>query len=245
MEEKDKMLVRQIITMHKSHPSYGYIRVAIELGVNKKRTQRVMAKYNVRPPRRIIKRLSTTKSVNQTSYKSLIKYMQINKPYEVLCSDLTYIRFKTKFVYLGTVEDIFTREIVAANISDKHNSDLALSIVNEALKKTRSKTKIFHTDQGSEFMAQKVTDFIESKEVRISVSDKGSPWQNGYKESFYSRLKAENGDLNRFETIGELSEEIYSYIKYYNTYRIHTKLKMSPIQFKQKVVESGLEKMGY
>ena len=245
MEEKDKGLVEQIINMHKFHPAYGYIRTALELDVNKKRTQRVMAKYNIRPPRRKIKRFSTTKSVTQTSYTNLIKNLEVNKPYEVLCADLTYIKYQGKFIYLGTVEDIFTREIVAANLSNKHDSILALSIVSQALEKTTGATQIFHTDQGNEFMAAIVTNFLEKNHIKVSVSDKASPWQNGYKESFFSRFKEENGNLNRFETLGELAEEIYGYINYYNKYRIHTRLKMSPAQFKLKVVENGLEKMGY
>jgi len=47
--------------------------------------------------------------------------------------------------------------------------------------------------------------------VRIfSVSDKGSPWQNGSQESFFGWFKVEMGDLNRFETLGELVEAIYA-----------------------------------
>lgn len=236
--------MQQIKQVHKRHPAYGYLRVAIELQINKKRAQRVMKKYNIRPPRRRIKKLSTTKSVPHTKYTNILKELEITSPYQALCSDLTYIKYQGKFVYMGTVQDVFTRQILAVNISNKHDSLLALSIVQEALNKTRSATKVFHSDQGNEYMAKIVTSYIESKGVKVSVSDKGSPWQNGYKESFYSRFKEENGDLNRFETLGKLAEEIYSYIDYYNTHRIHTKLKMSPIQFKLNFVETGLEKKG-
>lgn len=245
MEAKDQLLIEQIKEVHKIHKSYGYPRIAMDLKINKKRTQRVMAKYNIRPPRRRVKKFSLTQSVSQTSYTNLIKNLEITKPYQVLCTDLTYIKFRGKFIYLGTVEDIFTREILVANLSDKHDSQLALSIATEAIKKSNGHTEIFHSDQGSEFMAQSVTSFIESNNVKVSVSDKGSPWQNGYKESFFSRFKDENGDLKKFETLGKLAEEIYSYISYYNKYRIHTSLKMSPVQFKAKLVETVLENRGY
>lgn len=104
--------------------------------------------------------------------------------------------------------------------------------------------EIFRTDQGSEFMAQAVTSFLEKNRVRVSVSDKGSPWQNGYKESFFGRFKDENGDLNRFETLGELVGEIYAYIHYYNHLRIHTGLKMPPVRFKQQYLEGVSQKSG-
>jgi len=78
-----------------------------------------------------------------------------------------------------------------------------------------------------------VIDYLEELGVKISVSDKASPWQNGSQESFFGRFKVEMGDLNRFGTLGEFIEEIYAYIRYYNNLRIHTALKMPPTVFKQ------------
>lgn len=239
---RDLSLKDEIEKLHEFHPAYGHKRVAIALKIGKNRILRVMHKFNLKPPRRRIKRYYTTKSVNQTSYTNLIRNIEATRPSQIYVCDLTYIKYQGKFIYLGTVEDIFTREIVSADLSNKHDSNLALSIAEGALKK--SIPKIFHTDQGTEFMAQRVTNFLESKSVKVSVSDKGSPWQNGFKESFYSRFKDENADLNRFEDLGELVEEIYSFINYYNNYRIHTSLRMSPAQFKQNLVESLYEKSG-
>jgi len=44
------------------------------------------------------------------------------------------------------------------------------------------------------------------------MSEKGSPWENGYQESFYSHFKVDLGDTKRFETLGELVYEIYQNI---------------------------------
>ena len=65
---------------------------------------------------------------------------------------------------------------------------------------------------------------------KMSMSAKGSPWQHGYKESFYSHCKAEAGALNRFETLGELAEFIYHQLYYDNHHRIHSVLKMTPVE---------------
>ena len=169
--------------------------------------------------------------------------MVVNRPNQIYVSDLTYLKFHRKNIYLATVEDIFTREIVAAEISDKHDSNLVLTVVKKAIAQNNH-PEFFHTDQGSEFMAQNVTGYLQSHNVKVSVSDKGSPWQNGFKESFFGRFKDENGDLNRFETLGELVEEIYFALYDYNHFRIHSRLKMSPFQFKQKFIESLSEKTG-
>ena len=77
-------------------------------------------------------------------------------------------------------------------------------------------------------MAQRCTEYLDERSVQISVSDVASPWQNGYLESFYGRFKYELGDLNRFESVGEMIEAIYRHIHYYNHSRIHTALKMPP-----------------
>ena len=56
----------------------------------------------------------------------------------------------------------------------------------------------------------------------------------GYQESFCDKFKIDLGDLNRFETLGELVYEIYHTIHIYNKTRIHTALKMSPREFAKK-----------
>lgn len=102
-----------------------------------------------------------------------------------------------------------------------------MSILKQAMKTGRKPT-IFHSDQGTEFMAQCCTDFLEQRDVLISVSDVASPWQNGFQESFFGRFKQEFGDFDRFESVGRLIESIYHHIHYYNHKRIHTALKMPP-----------------
>lgn len=124
METKDQILIDQIKTMHRSHKTYGCFRTAIELGINKKRTQHVVAKQNIRAPRRKGKRFKITQFVSQTTYANLTKNLEITEPYQALRADLTYIRYQRKFIYLGIVKDIFTREILSANLSDKHDSVL-------------------------------------------------------------------------------------------------------------------------
>ena len=77
-------------------------------------------------------------------------------------------------------------------------------------------------------MAQTCTHYLEKHGVQISVSDVASPWQNGFVESFYGRFKHEMGNVDRFDTVGEMIEAIYQHIHYYNHSRIHTALKLPP-----------------
>lgn len=235
-ETKDEQLRDQIGEIHKQHPSYGHVRVSIALGVNKKRVRRVMKKYGIKPPRRKSKRFCTTSTSHHT-YTNLIKEWKPVRPNDLWCSDVSFIPFQGKWWYLATIVDIVTRQIIACQIGKHHNSNLILSTIEQAISKTKTTPHIFHTDQGTEFMAQTCTNYLENLGTKISASDKASPWQNGYQESFFGRFKDEFGDFNRFETIGELMEEIYSQIKYYNTQRIHRSLKMSPAAYAKSLSE--------
>jgi transposase InsO family protein len=145
----------------------------------------------------------------------------------VWCSDLSRIDYRGTIWYLATIEDVATRQIMAPRVGKHHNSHLVLSTLRQAFASGVTPL-IFHSDQGTEFMAQRCTNYLEHRWVQISVSDVASPWQNGYVESFYGHFKHEPGDVNRFDSVGELIEAIYRHIHYYNHDRIHTALTMPP-----------------
>jgi putative transposase len=149
-----------------------------------------------------------------------------------------------KFLYLAIIKDLVTKEVSAFNLSDKHNGDLVLKTLKEAILKTDKPPLIFHRDRGGEYLSEACLALLQKTGIQISVSDPGSPWQNGWSESFFSSLKTESGDFNRFENLGELVEYLYSYLNYYNNDRIQIGLKMSPVQFRQKITDNGLEKRG-
>jgi len=233
---KDQLLREDINKVWLKHPAYGHKRLALELKVNHKRVLRVMHMFGMKPPRRK-SNFYTTRSTEHHTYINLIKGFKPTKANQLWCSDLSYIKFQGRFWYLATIEDIVTRQIVGVNMGKYHNSELVLVTIKQAISNTKQIPDIFHSDQGTEFMARLCTDYLESLRIKISVSDKASPWQNGYQESFFGKFKDEAGDLNRFETVGELIEEVYSQIHYYNFERIHTALKMPPAVYAKLVTE--------
>lgn len=240
---QDHALKQQIEAVHRQHPAYGHRRVAIELGINHKRAQRVMAKFNLRPPRRRVKRYSTISTLHH-SYVNLLTDLTVTHPHQVWCSDLSRIAYHGTVWYLATIEDLATRQIVAKRIGKRHDSQLVLSTLHQAFA-TGVTPLVFHSDQGTEFMAQRCTDYLEEHGVQVSVSDVASPWQNGYVESFFGRFKHELGDVNRFEAVGEMIEAIYRHIHYYNHSRIHTALKMPPVVYAaQHFPDTCLHKLG-
>jgi putative transposase len=243
MPAKDEALREQIQAVHREHPAYGHRRVALHLNINRKRAQRVMAKYQLYPPRRRVKK-HCTRSTPHHSYQNLLKNLTITQPNQVWCSDVSRLVYRGTLWYLATIEDLATRQVLAKQIGKRHDSHLVLATLEQALVAGHV-PQIFHSDQGTEFMAQRCTDALERRGVRISVSDVASPWQNGFMESFYGRLKAELGDIDRFESAGEMLEAVYRQIHYYNEHRIHTVLKMPPVTYAARFhSDNGLQQLG-
>lgn len=240
---KDEKLAEQIKQVHKSDPAYGHRRVAWELGINPKRALRVMNKFGIKPPRRKAKKYWCTKSTDKHNYINLIKEIIPQTPHHIWASDVSYIKFQGRFWYLSTIEDLTTRRIMAAQVGKHHNAQLVKTTILQALK-TGVKPKYFHSDQGTEFMARENTNLLENNGIQVSVSKLASPWENGYKESFFGRFKDEFGDFNRFNHIGELIEEIYSKVHYYNHRRRHTAFKVAPAVYAKQLSDKGHHKRG-
>ena len=233
INERDKTLLPVIHQIMSENPSYGHRRIAIALKVNKKRTLRIMKKFNLKPAKRRPRKPIKLNDLNNpaTNYKNLIKNICPIVPHVIWVSDFTYIPFKDNFVYLACVTDVFTRMIVGWSISVKHTSGFVLDAVQDAVQRTNKAPLVLHSDQGSEYTSQEYLSFAKKKEIKISMSRKSSPWENGYQESFFSTFKLELGDPESFNTLGELTEAIHLTINYYNRKRIHSKLKMSPYQY--------------
>ena len=197
-----------------------------------------MKKYGIKVPRRYGRSNFCTISIKHRKYPNLIAELKITYENQLWCSDTSYFLFHGNKWYIVTIIDIFTRQLIGVAIGRHHDGELVLKAIQMAIITTHTVPSIFHSDQGTEFMADLCTSYLESLGTRISASDKASPWQNGYQESFFGKFKQEFGDIDRFETPGELIEAIYHYIHYYNTERIHTKLKMPPAVYAKQFLKS-------
>ena len=228
--KQDLEVKEKIEEVWNDHPSYGHKRLAIELKINRKRILRVMKKFNLKPYRRHRKSFKRSNTSIYDKYQNLLPITLLTRINQIWVTDFTYLWYRNRFIYVATVIDIYNREVVGACVLTNHSGALVVQAVISALMNHR-RPDIIHSDQGSEYTGKIYTDFCFSSGIQISMSDKGSPWQNGYQESFYDKFKIDLGDPNRFETLGELVFEIYRTIYIYNTTRIHTTLKMSPREF--------------
>lgn len=230
---QDEQLKQQILAVMTEHPAYGHRRVALALGMNKKPVRRVMKLCGLRPrirrkyPHKPLDHGQSTTSVPNLGYQ--ICPVQ---PNILWAGDFTYFWIGDRFIYLATVIDVYTREIVGWHVGYYHTTDLIQRAFNDAVVRRGTTPKIFHSDQGSEYTSQLFMAMLAYYDVQPSHAKKSSPWQNGYQESLYSNFKLEVG-VDQHTNRGQLIAAIHHQVHYYNTSRIHTVLKMAPQQFFQ------------
>jgi len=214
----------------REHPSYGHKRLARHLGINKKRVLRVMKLYGIKPYRRTVKRVYT--KPKDSVFPNLLLTEVPLGPGDIYASDFTHVKYQGKWVYVATVLDVFTREIVGVSILTTHHTQLVVNALSSALL-YRPPPRILHSDQGSEYNSTDYTTLVQSLGIQQSMSAAGCPWENGYQESFYKGFKLDLGDPDCFATLGELVAGTYSTINYYNQNRIHSAHNQPPRLFKE------------
>lgn len=230
LEEKDKKLKTEIENVWTKHPGYGGERLAIELQINEKRIRRVMKKFGLRAPRGRKRPRKSRWNDNGTIAPNLLVSLFPLFKNHVWVTDFTYLKWRNRWVYVATVVDLFTREVLGVSIKTCRGAILVTEALLNALL-DNPPPSIVHSDQGSEYKAKLFKSVLDEFKILPSMSKKKSPWQNGYQESFYGNWKVDIGDVNRFHTLGELTAEIYRSIYYYNNERIHTSLGTAPRKF--------------
>lgn len=229
---KDWELKMKIEAVLPDHPSYGYRRIADHLHINKKRAQRVMKLFGLKAYRRRGKKPKKT-GVSASSYPNLLKTNYPVSVGDIWASDFTYIPYKGRFLYLATVLDLFSREVVGWAVMNNHSASLVLQAFFASIAH-HGHPRILHSDNGREYGSKAYRTALTDLGISISRSAKGCPWENGYQESFYSQFKVDLGDPNRFKSVGELVYELHHLIWEYNNTRIHSAFRMPPKLFAER-----------
>ena len=222
----------EAVLRQRGQSAYGSRRISDALGLNRKHIQRIMRKYGIKPYRRHGRKYRKKKKI-KVIYDNLLLSITPSYPHHIWASDFTELSWRGITVYLATVLDLYTREIVGLSVSLRKGSQLTLQALWNALL-NHPKPDIFHSDNGRDYDAKIFTDTLMEIDSLISRSYPGCPWENGYQESFYDKFKLELADPDRFTSLGELVAEIYRTVWDYNHLRIHSALKMPPRSFAQK-----------
>ena len=130
-----------------------------------------------------------------------------------------------------TILDEYTRECHVLRADRALKSGDVLEWMGRAIREHGAPAYL-RSDNGSEFIAKAVQAWLSENQIKTIYIEPGSPWQNGYVESFHGRLRDECLNREQFWTLTEARVIIEDYRREYNTFRPHSKLGyLSPERF--------------
>jgi transposase InsO family protein len=218
---------------------YGYRRVTKELRrrglcVGRKRVRSLMRKENLRcrPKKRWIR--TTDSRHGYRVYPNLAQEIIVQHPNQLWVADITYIRLVHEFVYLAVILDAFSRRAIGWALGHHVDTRLSLAALEMALHtRTIEPGLVHHSDRGVQYASTEYVALLESKNITISMSRKGNPYDNAKAESFMKTLKTEEVSINEYESFSEATEHIGHFIDVvYNQKRLHSALGyITPVEF--------------
>ena len=155
MPDKDWQLKQQIELVLRDKKSYGHKRIADHLDINRKRVLRVMKLFGIKPYRRRGRKWKKPGKDYSKEYPNLLLTESPCYPNHIWASDFTYIPYKKRTLYLATIIDLFTREVVGFSILLCHSNSLVMNALLSAVSKYPAPA-ILHSDQESFYSQFKV-----------------------------------------------------------------------------------------
>ncbi|WP_416042975.1 IS3 family transposase [Bacillus halotolerans] len=234
-------LEKQIGTLCREHKyRYGYRKITAilkkEMRINHKTVQRIMQKNQWQCRVKVKKRKKNGQPYAVVD-NILDRNFQSDHPLEKLVTDITYLPYGQKQLYLSSILDVYNGEVIAFTIGDKQDTDFVLNTLDQL--PTLPQNCVLHSDQGSVYTSYEYQKAVKTKGITMSMSRKGTPADNASIESFHSSLKSETFYLNSINrtTTAIVERTVKEYIYYYNNIRIQTKLNsQSPISYRQLAV---------
>ncbi|MGG2071200.1 IS3-like element ISBsu1 family transposase [Bacillus spizizenii ATCC 6633 = JCM 2499] len=234
-------LEKQIGTLCREHKyRYGYRKITAilkkRMRINHKTVQRIMQKNQWQCQVKVKKRKKNGQPYAVVD-NILDRNFQSDRPLEKLVTDITYLPYGQKQLYLSSILDLYNGEVIAFTIGDKQDTDFVLDTLHQL--PTLPENCVLHSDQGSVYTSYEYQKAVNTKGITMSMSRKGTPADNASIESFHSSLKSETFYLNSIDrtTTAIVERTVIEYIHYYNNIRIQTKLNnQSPINYRQLAV---------
>jgi putative transposase len=203
-------LMRLIDEQFMEEPSWGVRQMARYLRreghcVGKKRVRRLMRKIGLIP---IYQKPRTSRPhPGHKVYPYLLRGLQITRPNQVWCADISYIPMRRGFLYLVVIMDWYSRKVLSWRLSNTLEADFCVDALEEALSKY-GRPEIFNTDQGGQFTSLDFTQTLKDARVRISMDGRGRWMDNVMVEPLWRTLKYECAYLDAFETGSEARDGI-------------------------------------
>jgi len=223
----EEQLTEDIIILAREYGRYGY-RIVTGLlqnsgwHVNHKRVERIWKREGLKVPPKQKKRRRLW--LNDGSCVRL----RPERPNHVWSYDFMQDRTHDGRAYrILNIIDEFTKEPLMIRIARKLNSTDVVDVLTD-LFILRGPPQYIRSDNGPEFVAQKVRDWIGAVGAKTAYIEPGSPWENGYIESFNARMRNELLDGEIFYTLAEARIIIEQWRQHYIKVRPHSALNYRP-----------------
>lgn len=219
-------LMRLIDEEYTRHPFYGSRQLRNYLrrqgnAINRKRVQRLMRLMGIMS---VAPKPNTSKKGKaHKSYPYLLRDLVIDRPNQVWCTDITYIRIKGGFVYLVAVMDWYSRKVLSWEVSNTMTDSFCVSALESAIRRY-GVPDIFNTDQGSQFTGQDFIRILKDNAIEISMDGKGRWVDNVFIERLWRSVKYEDIYLKEYLSMIALRQGLSEYFRFYNDERPHNSL---------------------
>lgn len=213
-------LMRRIDEQYLQTPFYGSRKLALELGVNRKRIQRLMRTMGLEAI--YPKRRTTWPGAGHKIYPYLLRNVEITRPNQVWSSDITYLPMRHGFLYLTAVIDWHSRYVLAWRLSNTMDGSFCVEALEAALRNRQP--EIFNTDQGSQFTSAAFTERLHSRGIAISMDGRGRALDNVFIERLWRSVKYEEVYLRDYADGHEAEASLTRYFEFYCHRRIHQAL---------------------
>ena len=170
--------------------------------------------------------LTNSRRARGEGYPNLVHGQIFTKPYQAVCSDVTYLKSGEGWLYLCMVKDIVTGEILGEATRENLRKELVVSaFLNAQARHRLTAGTIFHSDRGSQYVSKDFVDTLKMFGVKQSFSRIGMPGDNAWAESFFATMKKECIHLLHFPTRAALRQAVFSWIEgFYNSRRVQARL---------------------
>jgi transposase InsO family protein len=243
MSTESRQMHKQIVQLSQDHPRFGYRRVTALLRregheINAKRVQRVRRSEGLQVSRRQRKLrrlgLSTAERQRATHVNHVWSWDFVEDQTEN----------GTRFRVL-TLIDEHTRECLAVHADWSIRAVDVVTVVEAAMARYGTPTHL-RSDNGPEFIAYAIQDWLRDKNVKTIYITPGSPWENAYIESFHDKLRDECLNREIFGSLWEARVVIEQWRLYYNAARPHSSLGyQTPSEFAGRAIGSAGLRSGF
>ncbi len=238
-ETEENLFIMRLMDEHYlNYPTHGVLQIqdflyTKKLKVNHKRVRRLLRKMGIMAiyPKKNLSRLGNAKYI----YPYLLKGLVVNRTNQIWEIDITYIAMKHGFMYLTAIIDLYSRFVVAWDISNSLDAENVLSVLKQAIKQ-HGEPEIINSDQGSQFTCSLWIEYLKEKQIKISMDSKGRALDNIFIERLWRTVKQDYVYLNPAEDGIELYKGLKRFFEYYNHQKAHQGIgRIRPVELYKKV----------